>query len=87
MMREAEEDRTSAHRLRGQGELSTKPHWQLGCCLAPLLLSRLRAWDHRGKGGEIYKVGPVTSGKTDCSRRQFRVAKSQTSAQKHLCFL
>lgn len=86
-MREAEEDRTSKHRLTGQQELSTKPDWQLGCCLAPLLQSRLRAWDPRGKGGKIYKNGPVTSVKTDRCRRQFRVAKSQTPAQKHLCFL
>lgn len=60
--REAEEDRTSKHRLTGQGELSTKPHWQLGCFLAPLLLSRLRAQNHREKRGKIYKVGPVTRG-------------------------
>lgn len=68
-MREAEEDRTSKHRLTEQGELSTKLHWQLGRCLAPLLLSWLRAWDHRGKGDEIYNVGPVTSGEADCSEK------------------
>lgn len=79
--REAEEDRTSKRRPTGQEELTTKPDWQRGCCLAPLLL------DHRGKGGRIYKIGPVTSGKADCCRRRFRVAKSQTPAQKHLCFL
>lgn len=48
-MREAKEDRISEHKLTQQGELSTKPHWQQGCCLAFVLLSRLRAWDHRGK--------------------------------------
>lgn len=76
MMREAEEDRTSKHKLTGHGEHSRKPHWQLWCYLAPILLGRLRAWDQRGKGGDTRKVRPMSSGGTDCSRRQFRVANS-----------
>lgn len=74
---DVDDEGSSKHSLTGQGELSTKPHWYLGCCLTPLLLSRLRAWDPRRKEGEIYEGGPVTSRKTHSSRQQFKVPKSQ----------
>lgn len=77
MMKAAEESKTSKDCLTGQEELSTKPCWYLGCCLTPLLLSRLRAWDPGKKEREIYEVGPVTSHKTDSSSWQFKVPKGQ----------
>lgn len=58
-----------------------------GVVLVPASAEQAQNFGTQGNGSETYNAGAVTNGETDCSRRQFKVAKSHTLAQKHLCFL